>query len=249
MNASPVSRGSAGPRFGKDRLILALDVPTRAAALALVAQVGGEVGRVKVGLELFTAEGPGLVRELRAAGVEVFLDLKLHDIPNTVAGAVRSAAGLGVRMLTLHAAGGEAMLRAAVAARDTAQADRSAPLHLLGITVLTSLDAAAMAQLNMPGPVEARVVAWAQLCRRAGMDGVVCSAWEAAAVRAACGPEFLIVTPGIRAAGAAAQDQARAATAAEARRRGADFLVVGRAVSRAADPVAAARALAAEAAG
>lgn len=241
----------ARPRLsGKDRLILALDVPSAGSALDLVRRTGAEVGQWKVGLELFTAEGPALVRQLRAAGGGVFLDLKLHDIPNTVAGAVRAAAGLGVRFLTLHAAGGETMLRAAAAARDQARGSpalaEAAP-QLLGVTVLTSLDEAALAALDMPGPVETRVVAWARLCQRAGLDGVVCSVWEARAVRAACGPSFLIVTPGIRPAGAAAQDQARPATAAAARRNGADYLVVGRAVSQAPDPASAARQLAAEA--
>ncbi|MGH9533964.1 MAG: orotidine-5'-phosphate decarboxylase [Terriglobales bacterium] len=247
MSAPPAPSGTFVPIRGKDRLILALDVPTRAAALDLVRRLGPEVGRVKVGLELFTAEGPALVRELSATGTGVFLDLKLHDIPNTVAGAVRSAAGLGAQMLSVHAAGGEAMLRAAAAARDAAIGAAACRLQLLGITVLTSLDQATLEALAMPGPVESRVVAWARLCQRAGLDGVVCSAREAAAVRAACGPPFLIVTPGIRPASAPTQDQARAATAAEARRQGADFLVVGRAVNRAADPVAVARQLAAEA--
>lgn len=250
--AAPASVPSpARPRLsGKDRLILALDVPSAGAALDLVRRTETEVGQLKVGLELFTAEGPALVRQLQAAGGGVFLDLKLHDIPNTVAGAVRAAAGLGVRFLTLHAAGGETMLRAAAAARDQARDSPALPgaaPQLLGVTVLTSLDEAALAALDMPGPVEPRVVAWARLCQRAGLDGVVCSVWEAQAVRAACGPSFLIVTPGIRPAGAGAQDQARPATAAAARRNGADYLVVGRAVSQAPDPASAARQLAAEA--
>lgn len=236
---------------GQDRLILALDVPSRPAALELARRAGAEVGQFKVGLELFTAEGPTLIRELLAAfpATGIFLDLKIHDIPNTAAGAVRSAAGLGVRFLTLHAAGGEAMLRAAAAARQAAEAESGARghLHLLGVTVLTSLDAPAMTALDMPGPIESRVVAWSKLCQRAGLDGVVCSVWEAAPVRAACGADFLIVTPGIRPAGAPVQDQARSATAAAARRNGADYLVVGRAVSHAPDPAAAARQFAAEA--
>lgn len=238
---------------GKDRLILALDVSARAAALDLARRAGAEVGQVKVGLELFTAEGPALIEELQRElpGCGVFLDLKVHDIPNTAAGAVRAAAGLGARFLTLHAAGGEAMLRAAAAARDAARpgSPGTAGLRLLGVTVLTSLDEAALEALDIPGAIEPRVVAWAQLCQRAGLDGVVCSVWEAAAVRAACGRDFLIVTPGIRPAGGAVQDQARPATAAAARRNGADYMVVGRAVSRATDPAAAARQLAAEAEG
>ncbi|MGH9541743.1 MAG: orotidine-5'-phosphate decarboxylase [Terriglobales bacterium] len=231
------------PAAGKDRLILALDVPTASEALAWSRRLAAEVGMVKVGLELFVAAGPSLVRQLAGEGRGVFLDLKLHDIPNTVAGAVRSATGLGARMLTLHAAGGPAMLAAAAAA---AAATEQPPL-LLGVTVLTSLDDSALAALGIGGPVPERVVAWARLCREAGLDGIVCAAAEAAAVRAACGPGFVIVTPGIRAAGAAKDDQARIATAAAARRAGADFLVVGRAITAAADPEARARQLAAEA--
>ena len=228
---------------GKDRLILALDVPTASEALAWSRRLAAEIGMVKVGLELFVAAGPSLVRQLGGEGRGVFLDLKLHDIPNTVAGAVRSASGLGVRMLTVHAAGGPAMLAAAAAA--AAKTER--PPLLLGVTVLTSLDDSALAVLGIRGPVPERVAAWARLCREAGLDGIVCAAAEAAAVRAACGPGFLIVTPGIRPAGAAKQDQARVATATEARRAGADFLVVGRAITAAADPEAQARQLAAEA--
>lgn len=229
---------------GKDRLILALDVPTASEALAWSRRLAGEIGMVKVGLELFVAAGPSLVRQLAGEGRGVFLDLKLHDIPNTVAGAVRSATGIGARMLTLHAAGGPAMLAAAA---DAAAASTEKPPLLLGVTVLTSLDDSALAALGIGGPVPARVVAWARLCREAGLDGIVCAAAEAAAVRAACGPGFVIVTPGIRAAGAAKDDQARVATAAAARRAGADFLVVGRAITAAADPLAQARQLAAEA--
>lgn len=234
---------AAAPATGKDRLILALDFPSAAEALSWSRRLKAEVGLVKVGLELFVAAGPSLVRQLASEGQGVFLDLKLHDIPNTVAGAVRSAAGLGVRMLTLHAAGGAGMLAAA------AQAARAADpaLLLIGVTVLTSLDEPALASLGIAGPVPRRVLAWAEQCRDAGLAGVVCGVAEAQAVRAACGPDFLIITPGIRPAGAARHDQARVATAREARAAGADYLVVGRAVTAGDDPVAAARALAAEA--
>lgn len=211
-----------------DRIILALDVADEAAALAWVERVGQRVGMVKVGLELFVAAGPELVRKLRQRGVGVFLDLKLHDIPNTVAGAVRAAAGCDAQMLTVHAAGGAAMLAAAAAAAPPS-------LTLLGVTVLTSLDAAALHELDLPGSAAERVVAWARLCQRQGLGGIVCSAQEAAAVRQACGSSMQLVIPGIRPAGAAVGDQARVATPAEAMRAGADYLVLGRAITAAAD--------------
>lgn len=237
------SAASGAPLTGKDRLILALDFAEPAEAFAWSRRLRQQIGLVKVGLELFIAAGPSLVEQLQGEGQQVFLDLKLHDIPNTVAGAVRSAARLGARMLTLHAGGGRTMLEAAVKA---AQATSRPPL-LLGVTVLTSLDDAALAALGIAGPVGERVEAWAQMCREAGLDGIVCSPLEAAAVRRACGPEFRIVTPGIRCAGGAHHDQARIATAADARRAGADYLVAGRAITAAQDPLAAARQLAAEA--
>src|SRR5579883_493953 len=213
---------AAAPATGKDRLILALDFPSATEALAWSRRLKAEVGLVKVGLELFVAAGPSLVRQLAGEGHGVFLDLKLHDIPNTVAGAVLAAAA------------------------QAARAADPAPL-LLGVTVLTSLDEPALASLGIAGPVPRRVLAWAEQCRDAGLAGVVCGVAEAQAVRAACGPDFLIVTPGIRPAGAPRHDQARVATAREARAAGADYLVVGRAVTSGDDPVAAARALAAEA--
>lgn len=215
-----------------ERIILALDVASAAAAMAWVDRLGDRIGLVKVGLELFVAAGPELVRDLRARGVGVFLDLKLHDIPNTVAGAVRAAARLDVQMLTLHAGGGARMLEAAAAAAP-------ASLMLLGVTVLTSLDEAALEELGMPGAPAVRVQAWAQLCQRSGLSGVVCSPLEAAAVRHACGDALALVVPGIRPAGAARGDQARVATPREALRAGADYLVLGRAITAAPDPEAA----------
>lgn len=212
-----------------DRIILALDVADEAAALAWAERVGGRVGMVKVGLELFVAAGPEMVRKLRRRGVGVFVDLKLHDIPNTVAGAVRAAARCDAQMLTVHAAGGAAMLAAAVAAAPPG-------LTLLGVTVLTSLDAAALQELNLPGTAAERVVAWARLCQRQGMGGIVCSAQEAAAVRQVCGSGVKLVIPGIRPAGSSTGDQARVATPADAIRAGADYLVLGRAITAAPDP-------------
>jgi orotidine-5'-phosphate decarboxylase len=224
------------------RLAVALDTSSREEALRLAGLLAGRVGTVKVGLEAFTAHGPALVREVRELGMPVFLDLKLHDIPNTVERAARNAAGLGVTMLTVHASGGEAMLRAAVAGAATVEH----PPIVLAVTVLTSLDDAGLADLGVPGGAAGRVRAWAELARRSGCGGVVCSPHETAALRAALGRGFLLVTPGVRPAGAAAADQRRVATPRDAVRAGADLLVVGRPITAAADPAAAADAILAE---
>ena len=178
-------------------LAVALDTSERDEIFRLARVLAGRVGTVKVGLEAFTAHGPELVREVRALGAPVFLDLKLHDIPNTVERAARNAARLGAAMLTVHASGGEAMLRAAVAG--AAEAER--PPAVLAVTVLTSLDDAALDGLGIPGGAAGRVRAWAEMARRAGCGGVVCSPHEAAALRAALGAGFLLVTPGVRPAG------------------------------------------------
>jgi orotidine-5'-phosphate decarboxylase len=225
-----------------NRLIAALDVPDRAGALALAARLGGAASFLKLGLELFAAEGPALVRELTARGDRVMLDLKLHDIPATVGRAVERLGGVGVELLTIHAAGGAAMIAAAAAAARAAGPRRP---RILAVTVLTSLDAGDLAAIGVGGAVEAQVVRLARLAAEAGADGVVCSPHEAAAVRAAA-PALAIVTPGVRPGGAAADDQKRVMTAAEARAAGADLVVVGRPIRDAADPAAAARALAAE---
>lgn len=236
-----------------NRLIAALDVRDRAAALAMVAAVGDAASFYKIGLELFMAEGPGLVRELAARGRRVMLDIKLHDIPTTVARAVARAAELGAELLTVHAAGGRAMLRAAVDA--AGGASTSAPiagrgLRILAVTVLTSLDSAALAELGVfrggDELVPAQVVALARVAMESGCHGVVCSPEEAARVRALAAEPFLIVTPGVRPAGAEVHDQARVMTPAGARRAGADLIVCGRPIRDAVDPAAAARAIAAE---
>ena len=199
----------------------------------------------KVGLELFTRAGPPVVERLVGEGRHVFLDLKLHDIPNTVAGAVRSVARLGAELLTIHGAGGEAMLRTAVAAAAESAAAgpfgrHVRPLRLLAITVLTSLDDAALAAVMGSGAgVEETAGRLAGLARESGVDGAVCSVNEARAVRLACGADFLVVTPGIRLAGESGDDQRRVATPAVASAAGADFLVVGRPITRTADPAAA----------
>ena len=227
----------------RERLIVALDTPDASTALQWATALRGEAGLFKVGLELFVAEGPDVVRRLHQQGLRLFLDLKFHDIPNTCAGAVRSAARQGVRMVNVHASGGPAMLRAAAgAAREFGD---QAPI-LLGVTVLTSLDAEALAHIGISGSPSERVQAWARMCQQEGLDGVVASAREAALIRAACGPGFLIVTPGIRPAGSAVGDQKRIATPAAALGDGADYLVVGRAITEATNPAAAARDVVAE---
>jgi orotidine-5'-phosphate decarboxylase len=219
--------------------ILALDVPDAAAAFALLERVGPDADFVKVGLQLFTAEGPSVVRALHERGCRVFLDLKLHDIPNTVAHAVRSAAGLGVELLTVHASGGAAMMRAARAA-----AGEGGPA-LLAVTVLTSLSAEETAEAWGRDAVsaEAEVERLARLAHACGMDGVVASVHELAAIRGALPRDFRVLTPGIRLAGDDAGDQSRIATPAEAVRLGADYLVIGRSVTAAPDPAAAMRAV------
>ncbi len=223
----------------RQRLIVALDVSTAQAARKIVAAVGDSAFTYKVGMQLFTAEGPVLVRALVDSGRRVFLDLKYHDIPNTVAAAVRAAAGLGVSMLTVHASGGGKMLRAAV---DAAQA--VAPeLMVLAVTVLTSFDDAELGTIGLRGGVEEHVLRLAALARSNGCKGVVASAQEAAALREEFGRDFVIVTPGVRPAGSGQDDQARVVTPAEAIAAGASQIVVGRPITEAADPAAEARAI------
>lgn len=225
-----------------ERLIVALDVPGREAALRLAERLHPAGVRFKVGLELFTAAGPDLVRELSEQGAGVFLDLKFHDIPNTAAGAARSAARLGVWMFNVHAAGGAEMMRRALegAAEGAAAAGRPRPL-VIAVTVLTSLDARALREeVGVSRDPAAQVAFWAEKARAAGLDGVVCSPREVAVVRAACGADFVTVTPGVRPAGAALGDQHRVATPAGAMAAGADYLVVGRPVTADPDPLAAA---------
>ena len=222
-------------------VIVALDFPDPDKAWELVERLP-ENTWYKVGLELFTRAGPPVVERLVGEGRNVFLDLKLHDIPNTVAGAVKSASRLGARLLTVHAAGGESMLRAAArAAAESSNSDgadgTTDRLRLLAITVLTSLDEAALSAVIGPGAsVEETVGRLAGLARESGIDGAVSSVKECRAIKLACGGDFLVVTPGIRLAGQRAQDQMRVATPGTARAAGADFLVVGRTITQAADP-------------
>ena len=225
-------------------VIVALDFPDPETAWELVERLPVNTW-YKVGLELFTRAGPPVVEHLVGEGRNVFLDLKLHDIPNTVAGAVRSASRLGARLLTVHAAGGEAMLRAAAdaALESNGSGESGEPtdgLRLLAITVLTSLDDAALSAVIGPGAsVEETAGRLAGLARESGIDGAVSSVNECRAIKLACGDEFLVVTPGIRLAGEGTQDQLRVATPATALAAGADYLVVGRTITCAADPAAA----------
>jgi orotidine-5'-phosphate decarboxylase len=220
----------------RQRLIVALEVPSAAAAIDLVNELEPSCHWFKVGLELFVAAGPAVLEPLVERGHSIFLDLKFHDIPNTVAGAVRSAAGLGVRMINVHASGGPAMLAAA----KTALEGVPDPPQLLAVTVLTSMD---QAQVNAAGvdrtPGE-QVELLARMCLEAGIRGFVCSPQEVARLRAITGPEGVLVIPGIRPAGGDIGDQRRIATPAEALRQGASYLVVGRPITQAADPQAAA---------
>ncbi|MBI3448421.1 MAG: orotidine-5'-phosphate decarboxylase [Acidobacteria bacterium] len=206
----------------------------------------GRVGCFKVGLQLFTAAGPAVVRDIVEAGEKVFLDLKFHDIPNTVARAVEEAARAGAFFTDVHTTGGEEMMRAAAAAARAGTAPGAARPRILGVTILTSLDAAAMGAVGLRADVPALVTDLAILARRSGLDGVVASAHEVASIRRECGPSFVIVVPGIRPGGAGLDDQKRAATPREAILAGADYLVVGRPITGGADPAGAAEAIAAE---
>ena len=231
----------------KEKIIVALDVPSADAALQVAQKLHGHVGMFKVGSEVFTAEGPVLARYLVASGEKVFLDLKFHDIPNTVRAAARQAATLGVSLVNVHASGGRKMMEAASEGVRSAQGARAAsPTRLLAVTVLTSLGAEDLAELGFQGSPEEVVVRLARLAQSAGVDGVVASPQEISAIRKACGPDFLIVTPGIRPAAASSDDQARIATPESALWAGADYLVIGRPITGASDPAAAADAIAAE---
>jgi orotidine-5'-phosphate decarboxylase len=229
------------PRDPQDRLIVALDFASAQAAMELVDQLQGTCRWFKVGMELYYSAGNSVVEHLRERGFQVFLDLKLHDIPNTVAGAVRSVAHIGASLLTVHAGGGEAMLRAACEAASGPDAPT-----LLAVTVLTSMDAGQLSGVGVSDTPATQVLRLAWLAKAAGINGLVCSAEEVAAVREAMGPDALLVVPGIRPAGAGAGDQRRVATPAEAIARGASMLVVGRPITLADDPGRAAAEILAE---
>ncbi|MGH9405396.1 MAG: orotidine-5'-phosphate decarboxylase [Terriglobia bacterium] len=229
----------------RSRLIIALDLPTADAAARAAEILAGHAGGFKVGFELFSAEGPALARYLAARGERVFLDLKFHDIPNTVRSASREAAQLGIAMLNVHALGGKRMMEAARDGAIEGAARGNRPL-VLAVTLLTSLSEADLDELGIGGSSEAAVVRLALLAQSAGLDGVVASAREAAAIRKACGGNFTLVTPGIRPASSEAGDQVRISTPGDAVRAGSDYLVVGRPVTSAPDPAAAADAIARE---
>lgn len=224
----------------RTQLIVALDVSEAAIAFNLVDRLGDEVEWYKVGKQLFTRFGPSIIAGLKSRGKKVFLDMKYHDIPNTVAQAVRSAAAIGADLINVHASGGPAMLAAA------AEAARAVDATVIAVTVLTSMDAVELAAIGITASPAEQVVRLAQLTRASGLVGVVCSAQELALIRQHCGVDFLTVVPGIRPSGADVGDQKRVMTPAEAARSGADFIVVGRPIIAAADPRQAARAVQAE---
>ncbi|MDA8384623.1 MAG: orotidine-5'-phosphate decarboxylase [Betaproteobacteria bacterium] len=221
------------------KIIVALDFPSLTQAQALARRLDPQLCRLKIGKELFTASGPASVEAIQAEGFDVFLDLKFHDIPNTVASAVRAATRLGVWMLNVHALGGRAMLSAAAEAAEQAQRRP----RLIAVTVLTSMGAGELAEVGIEGSPEAAVMRLAGLAQSCGLDGVVCSAREAKGLREKLGGAFCLVTPGIRPAEADAGDQVRTMTPAQAMANGASYLVVGRPVTQAADPLEALRAI------
>jgi orotidine-5'-phosphate decarboxylase len=232
-----------------DQLLIALDVESGARALALADLLRGAAGGFKIGSRLFTSEGPGIVRTLTSRGDRIFLDLKFHDIPNTVATAVSAAASVGAWMINVHASGGLRMMRAAAdAARTTAAAEGRRPPLVIGVTVLTSMSGTGLSEIGVETPVLEQVGRLGRLSQQAGLDGVVASPQETAMLRRTCGPGFVIVTPGIRggAAAASGDDQERTMTAGEAVAAGASYLVVGRPVIGAPDPCKAAEQIGAE---
>ncbi len=234
------------PLSPRERIFVGLDTPDIDKAARIAKSLVGTVGGVKIGKELFTAQGPDGVR-VAAGGAPLFLDLKFHDIPNTVAGAIRAAVHLRPRIVNVHASGGRAMMMAAAeAAREAAEDLGVERPRVIAVTVLTSLDAADLEEVGQMGPPEAQVERLARLAQASGLDGVVCSPREIARLREACGPDFLLVVPGIRPSWAAAGDQKRIMTPAEAVAAGADHIVIGRPITAAEDPLDAARRIVAE---
>jgi orotidine 5'-phosphate decarboxylase subfamily 1/orotate phosphoribosyltransferase len=238
----PSGQGAADAREPVDELVVAADLEDAAGVESLGRAIAGEAGFIKLN-SAFVQHGPDLIRRLRRLGLKIFLDLKFHDIPNTAANHVRAAADLGVDLVTVHASGGGAMLRACARAARARGATRP---RVLAVTALTSLDDAALHETGVAGDRQAQVMRLARLARASGLDGIVCSVAEAPSVRAECGADFLIVTPGVRPASSSKDDHAAAMTPAEARASGADYVVVGRPIYEAADPTTAARAVAEE---
>jgi orotidine-5'-phosphate decarboxylase len=225
-------KSPSSPISPRDRLIVALDFPTKSKALALVSALSGSVSTYKIGLQLYTMEGPEIVRAVAATGAGIFLDLKLHDIPNTVARAVAAAGELGAQMLTIHLSGGRAMLKAAVEARSPA-------LSLLGVTVLTSATPETLSETGVNSGIEEQVLRLAQLGKDSRIDGLITSPQEVRVLRERLGDEIKLITPGVRPSWAAANDQKRFATPSEALKSGADYLVIGRPITADPDPRAA----------
>lgn len=235
--------------MSKEKIIIPLDVDTPKKAVELVEMLKDEVGAFKVGLELVNSAGLGIFDKIRAAGAEkIFYDCKFHDIPNTVAGASRAAAGMDLWLFNVHCSGGFAMMKAAKDATiEVAEKNGVTPPLVIGVTILTSIDQDTLNnELRTPGTVACQVVHLAKLAKEAGMDGVVASPHEIEVIREACGSDFVIITPGVRPAGGDLGDQKRVMTPAEAVQKGADYLVIGRPITKANDPKAAARAIAAE---
>lgn len=218
-----------------NRIIVALDFDSEQKAIALVGQLDPSQCRLKVGKELFTRSGPAFVEKVQAMGFEVFLDLKFHDIPNTVARACQAAADLGVWMVNVHALGGRKMM---AAARE-AISQKNVSTKLIAVTILTSMGQADLQEIGLPGAPAEHVTSLAQLAREAGLDGVVCSPLEVASLRQDCGPDFLLVTPGVRPAGSAQDDQQRVMTPGRAIETGSSYLVIGRPITQAQDPASA----------
>ena len=226
-------------------IFVALDTPDLERALTLSRAVKDHVGGLKIGLEFYTACGPDGVKRIVEFGLPVFADVKFHDIPNTVAAASRELARLGAKLFNVHASGGEVMMREAAAAAHAIDPH----VKVLGVTVLTSIDESVLQSVGQLGAAVDQVVRLAKLAKRSGLDGVVCSAHEIAPLRAACGPDFVLAVPGIRPLGAELADQRRVMTPSQAHAAGANILVIGRPITAASDPGAAARAIAAELAG
>lgn len=232
----------------KERLIVALDVDTTEEALSLVEKLQNHVGVFKVGMQLYNSEGPEILKKIHGLGGKIFLDLKLHDIPNTVGHAASVLTRYGVFMYNVHTAGGSEMMRKAVESADKVSAQQGSPRPLvIGVTVLTSINQSILEnEMGITRTVEEQVVSWARLAKESGMDGVVASPKEIVAIRDACGDEFVIITPGVRPEWAAANDQKRVMTPREAVAAGASYLVVGRPITAAADPVDAAKRIVSE---
>ncbi|HEX4304384.1 MAG TPA: orotidine-5'-phosphate decarboxylase [Rhizomicrobium sp.] len=230
------------PSRFRNPVFVALDTPDVNRAVSVAGAIKPYVGGLKIGLEFITACGPDGIRRIVDLGLPVFADVKFHDIPNTVAGAARALAGLGAQIFNVHVSGGEAMMRDAVAAAKAVDPK----VKVIGVTVLTSIDDAVIDSVGQRGPAAEQVVRLAKLAQFSGLDGVVCSAQEIVSLRQACGPDFMLVTPGIRPIGADLADQKRVMTPSEAHRAGSDIIVIGRPVFAAPDPAAAAKAIADE---